>query len=504
VLGDKYRLDGLLGAGGFGAVYQATQLDLGRQVAVKVLHGEGVSADTLSRFQREARATGSLGHPHIVQVTDFQRGPPAFLVMEYLRGLSLAQAMRGTPRFEPTRAIRIALQVLYALDATHRIGIVHRDIKPANLLLVETATDEDFVKVLDFGIAKDLSGSATLDTESGAVLGTLGYMAPEQALGLSVDERADIYALGGVLYRMLAGVTPTQAENVGELMRILAHGNIVPLEQRAPGLSPVLCAAVTRALAHDPEARFRNAGAFAHELAAAVGLRAPAWASLPDSSRGPNGIPTGGMPSSTVSPHADTRTAAPSRPSFGPPRHSYPPQGPTLASAPSPSSPNLSGYPPAFAPALPAPSGSAGKTVIIAMIAVVFAGLLVSVGALGALAIWNAKTAPAGGADAAPVTAQSVASATAAPSASAAPKVAIAAPPRVVVPPASARVTAPVAGVIDKKGKCHCIKRDGLGHGICETNMQGICLFTGAPGAPCQGFDRVNGEPANGTLTCTP
>src|SRR5262249_21261773 len=122
-----------------------------------------------------------------------------------------------------------------------------------------------------------LSLSETNATESGAVLGTLGYMAPEQALGLAVDERADIFAVGGVLYRMLAGVTPTQAENVGDLMRILAHGTIAPLSSRAPGLPPPLDAAVTRALAHDPGARFPDAGSFALALAASIGLASPGW-----------------------------------------------------------------------------------------------------------------------------------------------------------------------------------------------------------------------------------
>jgi serine/threonine protein kinase len=416
VLGGRYRVGRLLGRGGFGAVYQATQLDLGRQVAIKVLFEQGLDADTLARFEREAKATGSLGHPHIVQVTDFQPQHPPFLVMELVPGESLDALLQRNGRLPPQRAVRIAMQVLSALGAAHRIGIVHRDIKPANLMLMATATGEDFVKVLDFGIAKDLAATGSAATQSGAVMGTVGYMAPEQALGLLVDVRSDIYAVGGVLYRMLVGTSPHQAANIGELMRMMAAGVVVPIEQRDPSLPPALTAIVGRALAHDPEARFPSAEAFSATLAASLGLAPPAslpsWAPPGPGAPAPPTSRPENMHSATVADGGNKWAAktsidagASTRTSVDPPRGSFaPPGGPTQG--PNPSNwqsqpmpaPSL---PPVPSQAHPAPARTAGSTVAtkvgLAFGGLTFAALLVTGGVLFALK-YGALSKGAGGA----------------------------------------------------------------------------------------------------------
>ncbi len=278
LLGDRYRLEKVLSSGGFGTVYEAVQVDLGRRVAVKVLREAArLAPDALARFEREAKATGSLGHTHIVQVTDFSAGPPPFLVMELLSGAPLATALADAERLPVGRALRIALQVLSALGAAHALGIVHRDIKPANLFLVSTATGEDLVKVLDFGIAKATLADDGARTESGVVLGTVRYMAPEQAIGAPVDARADLYAVGAVLYRMLSGANVVEARSVAELLHELARGPI-PLEQRMPELPGAIADVVMRALTPDPAGRFESAAAMALALSKAGDVSAPAWA----------------------------------------------------------------------------------------------------------------------------------------------------------------------------------------------------------------------------------
>ena len=278
LLGDRYRLDKVLSSGGFGTVYEAVQVDLGRRVAVKVLHDAArLAPGALARFEREAKATGSLGHTHIVQVTDFSAGPPPFLVMELLSGAPLSTALTDADRLPVGRALRIALQVLSALGAAHALGIVHRDVKPANLFLVSTATGDDLVKVLDFGIAKATVGDGSAQTESGVVLGTVRYMAPEQAIGAPVDARADLYAVGAVLYRMLSGANVVEARSVAELLHELARGPI-PLEQRMPELPAAIADVVMRALTPDPAGRFESAAAMALALSKAGEVTTPAWA----------------------------------------------------------------------------------------------------------------------------------------------------------------------------------------------------------------------------------
>ncbi|MEO6418406.1 MAG: serine/threonine-protein kinase, partial [Polyangiaceae bacterium] len=206
VLGGRYRIVRRMGAGGMGAVYEALQEDLNRRVAVKVLHPHlALDADLVQRFKREAQAAAALGHPNIVHVTDFQVNPgeQPFLVMEYLTGKSFRELMKEETRLPAKRAAFIATQVLSALAAAHEANIVHRDIKPDNIFLSSTSAMKDLVKVLDFGIAKLLKPSDEGPlTMAGTVLGTLSYMAPEQARGEVVDHRADLYALGCIMFEL--------------------------------------------------------------------------------------------------------------------------------------------------------------------------------------------------------------------------------------------------------------------------------------------------------------
>jgi serine/threonine-protein kinase len=260
-----------------GVVYEAEQIDLGRKVALKVLHPHlAAQRESVLRMQREARAAAALGHPHIVQVTDFQTpddGPP-FLVMERLSGESLRAALDLAGRMDPDRIARIALQVLAALQAAHDAGLVHRDVKPENVFLTRTPATPDFVKLLDFGIAKPTQsapGEAPL-SEIGAALGTPEYMAPEQARGEAIDRRADIFSIGVVLYEAVSGRTGfSDAATAGPAT---ARGVRLPLAKARPDLDPSFCAIVDRATHPERSARFGSADEMAGELSRWLDARA--------------------------------------------------------------------------------------------------------------------------------------------------------------------------------------------------------------------------------------
>lgn len=264
VLGHRYRLVRLIGHGGMGSVYEALQTDLGRRVAVKVLDTRlSFEAAHVERFRREAHAAAMLGHPNIVQVTDFQSNPgePPFLVMDFLDGQSLAQRIERHGCIDARHAALVGVQVLDALGAAHRAGIVHRDIKPDNLFLVQVPAVGEIVKVLDFGVAKlsDAPPSSAPLTATGAMLGTPAYMAPEQARGAAIDARADLYALGASLYHALAGTMPFTANSAPALLFAIVEQMPPPLVQLRPDLPHALVAIIERAMAKDPAARFQSA-----------------------------------------------------------------------------------------------------------------------------------------------------------------------------------------------------------------------------------------------------
>ncbi|HET9556519.1 MAG TPA: serine/threonine-protein kinase [Actinomycetota bacterium] len=257
-LGGRYRMGALLAAGGMGEVWAAHDLLLDRAVAVKLLGGalagDGRAAE---RLRREARAAGRLDHPNIARVLDLgeQDGRP-YLVMELLEGESLAARIDRAGAMAAPEAARVVAAVADALEAAHQAGVVHRDVKPGNVFL----TSDGEVKVLDFGIAS-AAGEAALTT--GEMLGTPAYLAPERVLGHPATPAADVYALGVVLYELLAGRRPFDEGSDIELAMAHVHAHPAPLALAAPSAPPFLVAACEQAMARDPSARPPSASTFA-------------------------------------------------------------------------------------------------------------------------------------------------------------------------------------------------------------------------------------------------
>jgi serine/threonine-protein kinase len=246
-----------------GVVYGARHAAVGKLVAIKALRQHLASdAEAIQRFNAEATAATSIGNQHIVETFDFGRLPDgtAYMVMEYLEGRSLADLIEGFAPLKLERITNIGVQIAEALNAAHLAGIVHRDLKPDNVFLCEREGDPDFVKILDFGIAKFGVSQARL-TQAGAVFGTPAYMSPEQALGKATDGRTDIYALGVMLYEMACGHVPFQGENAIAVLTLHANETPVPLAERRPDVSPELDAIVHKCLQKEPEPRVGHAGA---------------------------------------------------------------------------------------------------------------------------------------------------------------------------------------------------------------------------------------------------
>ena len=245
VLGERYRIDALIGEGGMGRVYKAEHVLMRKKLAVKILHNELTSVpDVVTRFEREAMAAANIEHANVAAATDFGKLPDGavFLVLEYVEGQSLRDEIAKGP-IAAERALKIARQIGSALASAHAIKIVHRDLKPENVLLVVKGQERDFVKVLDFGIAKVPIGSLSLGTSerpitrAGMVFGTPEYMAPEQALGQTVDGRADLYSLGVILYEMLAGVRPFTSKSATNILAQQLAIGPPPFSERAQGIA---------------------------------------------------------------------------------------------------------------------------------------------------------------------------------------------------------------------------------------------------------------------------
>jgi len=271
VIGGKYRITELIGQGGMGTVFEAVHTGTGSRVAIKLIVSNDIKEEVFVRFQREARAAGTIDSHHIVRIfdmgTDDRSGSP-FMVMERLFGEDLSQVMRRVGPLNPAVAVALAAQAALGLAKAHEQGIVHRDIKPANLFLHDGGdTGDTVVKILDFGIAKVLMDAMQKAeegglTRTGSMLGSPHYMSPEQAQGLrTIDHRSDIWSLGVVLYKMLTGQTPhAHLQTLGQVILAICSTPPRPVQELAPWVPPEVASIVHRALQADPARRFQTAG----------------------------------------------------------------------------------------------------------------------------------------------------------------------------------------------------------------------------------------------------
>jgi tRNA A-37 threonylcarbamoyl transferase component Bud32 len=300
---EKFRIEALLGQGGMGRVYRARHLTLDRTVVLKMLH-RAFSGDpqVAQRFQREARAASRLNHPNSIAVLDFGAAEDGtlFMAMEHVGGRDLARVVADEFPLPEPRIVRIGAQILSALAEAHAQGVVHRDLKPENVMVEPRRDEPDFVKVLDFGIAKISTpgqGEPRL-TQAGLVAGTPEYMSPEQARGAELDARSDLYSVGVVLYQMATGDLPFQSDTpLGFLTKHIGEVPVRPRVRR-PAISGALDAVVARALEKDPAARYQSAEEMRAALLACTGVRA------------------GPRPSTLETPHAAAGAARRRRPFF--------------------------------------------------------------------------------------------------------------------------------------------------------------------------------------------
>jgi serine/threonine-protein kinase len=255
VFSNRYRIEREIAQGGMAEVYLARDQSLDRPVALKALFPEYAREPSfVERFRREAQAAANLNHPNIVAIYDWgQESGTYFIVMEYVEGRSLRDLIRSEGPLEPGQAADITAEIASALAFAHRSGVVHRDVKPGNVLLTQSGT----VKVTDFGIAR--AGASDGLTQTGSVMGTATYFSPEQAQGLAVDGRSDVYSVGVVLYELVCGVPPFAADSPVSVAYKHVREDPVPPSRRNPNVPPALEQIVMSALAKDPEHRYQSA-----------------------------------------------------------------------------------------------------------------------------------------------------------------------------------------------------------------------------------------------------
>jgi serine/threonine-protein kinase len=387
----RYQVVQKLGAGAFGTVYKAKDRILGRMVAIKTIRLEGLAAagasleELVNRFKREAQVSAQLKHPNIVTIYDIgEANGTSYLAMEFIDGVGLDRVIAAAGRLPLERAAMLGAQVADGLDFAHRHNVVHRDIKPANIMI----EGGDRVKVTDFGIAR-VTDSVDNLTATGSLLGTPSYMSPEQARGASVDGRSDLFAVGCILYEMVAGKKAFRGESITGLIFKIITEEPPLLRELDPSLPEEYVRIVARALAKTPDARYQSGRELADDLLALTRagssptLRQSEMATSPGSAAVPV-LPTLNAPTLA----GDSPTSVPAAPTFrtGPPAPPTtlmpPPAEPTrLVSQPPPPVPRATPKP----PPLPPPASRAAAPVLAppAAPARSRAGLLVGVGVLG-------------------------------------------------------------------------------------------------------------------------
>lgn len=287
VVGGRYCVEELIGCGGMGAVLAATHRVTGRRVALKwLLHDPDHDAELTQRLVREARAAGRVRHENVVDVYDVgEHDGSLFLVMELLEGRTLSAHLEEHGVLPPPETLDILLPVMRGVQAAHESGVIHRDLKPGNIFLCrETGSVQVKPRVLDFGVSKIGKGIGDEQslTQSGAVMGTPYYMAPEQLADGHVDARSDVYALGVIAYQCLTGRLPYEARTFSAMVTQVATRDPVPISSLRPGLPQRLCATVMCALARDPAARIPSVTAFIEALTAATAPSPPVQATMVD------------------------------------------------------------------------------------------------------------------------------------------------------------------------------------------------------------------------------
>ena len=275
VFQSKYKVIKMIGFGGMGQVYVANHIALGSKVAIKVLNTTFIGDDeeeATDRFKREAKATAAIDHPNAVKVFDFGvEDNTCYLVMEYLNGESLRKRLTRLSRFSIPEALNLIQQVCSVLEVMHRKGIVHRDLKPDNIFF-HNQEDREVVKVLDFGIAK-VSGSTLSEgklTSTGALLGTPHYMSPEQCQGMRLDGRSDLYSFGVIVYELLCGALPFEAENTLSMLFKHVRDNPINIKQVMPELPQSIADVVMKLLEKQPKNRYQTAKEFAQVFSETV------------------------------------------------------------------------------------------------------------------------------------------------------------------------------------------------------------------------------------------
>ncbi|MBX3269633.1 MAG: protein kinase [Sandaracinaceae bacterium] len=340
---DQFKIEEKIGAGGMGAVYRARQTTLHRDVAIKILHAElADNADAVRRFKREARVCTALDHPNVVRVFLFGQleDGSLYIVMEHLDGRPLLDVIRREGALPVHRALHIATQICDGVGEAHQQGVVHRDIKPENVVLVTRRRDPDFVKVLDFGIARVLWGDdVTQATQSGLVFGTARYISPEGAAGEATDARSDVYSLGILTYQLCCGETPFDAPSPVQMLMKHIHADPPHLRGKPRGahVPEPIADVIMRALSKNPDGRYDDAHAYADALRTAaeragfeVHRRRTARSSI-----GPPSDPAYRLPAGAIEPPTVSKT---------PPMSELPP----TAEAPASHSTTLEGAPSPF------------------------------------------------------------------------------------------------------------------------------------------------------------